>query len=198
MYGHRTVTEALLVQVDPDRIVTWLNSCTSTASASGEGLGEPLEGDAKSWLFRNLRPVTSIFDDPQDLLTAGVLGLLHSMSHRFIAALTERSGLKADSITERILPYNGAFLVYPGGRSDFILGGLEHVFRNHLHEALTSAAEDDTRCVFDPPCDARGGACAVCMYLSEVSCERFNTALSRHFLFGGTSRNVRWQGFWDA
>ncbi len=196
MYGQRTITEALLVEVDTDRIVSWLNRCTSVASGSRSGLGELLGGqNSKAWLFKHLRPVTSAFDDPDDILTRAVLGLLHSMSHRLIRALTERSGLKADSITEKILPYNGAFLIYPGGRSDFILGGLEHVFRNHLDEAFSSA-DEEARCVFDPPCNARGGACAVCMYLSEVSCERFNTALSRHYLFGGTSRGVRWRGFW--
>ncbi|MDP9437563.1 MAG: hypothetical protein M3P49_02275, partial [Actinomycetota bacterium] len=85
--------------------------------------------------------------------------------------------------------------VYADTGSEFVLGGLEDVFRNHFPESLRGM-DEERRCVFDPPCKKDRGSCAVCMHLSENSCERFNTALSRHYLFGGTHEGVRWQAFW--
>lgn len=189
MYGQRSVTEALLFRVDPARVVEWLQR--SDPQLAGDIAVPPA-----AWLYKTLTPVGSIFEEPEDRITAAVLGLLHSMSHRIMLALASHSGLKAESLTEKLLPYNCAFVIYPGGRSEFILGGLEHVFRNYLDECLEEATRE-ARCVFDPPCTNRTGACAVCMYLSEVSCERFNTALSRHYLWGGTSRGVTWSRFWQ-
>lgn len=188
MYGQRVKTEALLFRLDPTQVVRWLHR-------SGV-IGEPGDDSSAAWLFSHLEPVTSIFEEPPDRLTASVLGLVHSFSHRAIRALAVRSGLAAESLAEHILLFNTAFLVYPGARSDFVLGGLEHVFRNFLHECLETMV-DDPRCVFDPPCRQRGGACAVCMFVGEVTCERFNTALARHYLFGGRREGVDWRGYWE-
>lgn len=188
MYGQRVKTEALLFRLDPARVMRWLHR-------SGV-IGEPGDEKPSAWLFSRVEPVTSIFEAPEDRITASVLGLTHSFAHRMIRALAGRSGLKAESLAEHILPFNTAFLIYPGARSEFVLGGLEHVFRNFLHECLEAMAEDP-RCVFDPPCRQRGGACAVCMFVGEVTCERFNSALSRHYLFGGRVAGVDWRGFWE-
>ena len=188
MYGQRTTTEALLFHLDPVRVLEWLQNC---------GIMHGIEAnDPRSWLFSHLKPVQSIFEPPQDLLTKTVLGLIHSFSHRMIRALAGRSGLRAESLSEYLLPYNTAFLIYPGARSEFVLGGLEHIFRTCLDETLHSMIEDP-RCTFDPPCRDRNGACAVCMFVSETTCERFNTSLSRHYLFGGiNSDGTKYTGYW--
>jgi Zn finger protein HypA/HybF involved in hydrogenase expression len=187
MYGQRITTEGLLFSLDPGRVVSWL--------ARSGAIGDPGDRDPRAWLFGRLRPVVSIFEAPPDRLTRSVLGLLHTVSHRVIRALAIRSGLKATSLSEHLLPFNLAFLVYPNARTDFVLGGLEHVFRNYLHDCLGGMAEEH-RCVFDPPCADRDGACAVCTFLAETSCERFNTVLSRHYLFGGRHDGVDWRGYW--
>jgi hypothetical protein len=149
------------------------------------------------------------FNEPDHRLTRAVLGLVHSMAHRFMKALAVRCGLHADSLAEYLFPAGGAFLIYANTRSEFTLGGIEHVFRFDLADALEEL-DADPRCVFDPPCRRSfGGACAACLHTSEVACERFNTALDRNKLFGtlpepaganaaacADPNEVTWRGFW--
>lgn len=188
MYGQRMETEGLLFRLDPARVVSWL---VASGVVDDPGAVDPLR-----WLFGVMRPVRSIFDAPDDRITRAVLGLVHSISHRTLKAVSVRSGLAPESLSEYLMPHNLAFIVYADTRSEFVLGGLEHVFRNSLAESL-EALEENRRCVFDPPCNAHHGACAFCMFLSETSCERFNSALSRHYLFGGEDEATQWQGFWN-
>jgi hypothetical protein len=190
MFGQRSETEALLFRLDPAKVLDWL-------VRSGV-LDGPGDGDPQARLFTLMQPVTSIFKEPADRITAAVLGLVHSAAHRTLKAVAVRSGLSTESLSEYLLPHNLAFLIFADTRGESVLGGLEHVFRNYLSASLENM-DRDRRCVFDPPCRERrgGGACAVCMYLSETSCERFNTALSRWYLFGGDDGSIRWQGFWN-
>ncbi|GAA2818684.1 hypothetical protein [Crossiella cryophila] len=179
MYGRKATTEALLVRIDPRAVISWL---------ADSGVSEdPHVGDtqaAYAWLLRNLPPVSDIFNPPEAPQTAAVLGLVHSMSHRFMKALAVRCGLHIDSLSEYLFPSAAAFLIYANSRNEFTLGGIEHVFRYDLDAALTEL-DADPRCVFDPPCRRSfGGACATCLYTSEVACERFNTELDRNKLFG--------------
>ena len=48
-----------------------------------------------------------------------------------------------DSLAEYLFPSNGAFLIYANTRSEFILGGLEHVFRCHQQAVGVAAAGDE-------------------------------------------------------
>lgn len=189
MYGQRTETEAILFRLDPDRVLRWL-------IRSGV-VDDPGDVNPQAWLFSVLQPVTSIFEPPDHRITAAVLGLVHSVAHRTLKAVAVRSGLATESLSEYLLPHNLAFLIYADTRSEFVLGGLEHVFRNYLAVSLRSM-DEERRCVFDPPCRNDRGACAVCMYLSENSCARFNSALSRWYLFGGEGGGITWQAFWNA
>lgn len=187
MFGQRTETEAILFRIDPVRVVRWL-------VASGL-VDDPGDVDPQAWLFSVLEPVDSIFDPPDHAITRAVLGLVHSVSHRTLRAVALRSGLAEQSLSEYLLPHNLGFLIYADTRSEFVLGGLEHVYRNHLADSLASM-DEERRCVFDPPCRNHSGACAICMHLSENSCERFNSALSRWYLFGGNDEATTWQPFW--
>lgn len=188
MYGQRTETEGILFRLDPGRVLAWL--------VRSRAVDDPGSVDPRAWLFSVLQPVKSIFEPPEHRLTAAVLGLVHSVAHRTLRSVSVRSGLAPESLSEYLLPHNLAFIVYADTRSEFVLGGLEHVFRNHLADSLRKM-DEDRRCVFDPPCRNHRGACAFCMFLSETSCERFNTDLSRWYLFGGGTEGVRWQGFWN-
>ncbi|WP_053733856.1 zinc ribbon domain-containing protein [Nocardia sp. NRRL S-836] len=200
MYGRTMTTEAMLVRIDPQAVVGWLVD-SDVATAPDVHNAE----SAYVWLLRNLPPITDIYNPPDDPLTAAVLGLVHSMSHRFMKALAVRCGLHIDSLAEYLFPTAAAFLVYANARHEFTLGGIEHVFRYDLDAALTEL-DADPRCVFDPPCRRSfGGACAACLYTSEVACERFNTELDRNKLFGTlppladhpiASSEPRWRAFW--
>jgi len=200
MYGVRTETEGLLFQLDPLRIIDWL---------AGNGLiTDPAlttTDQARQWMLQNLEPVTSIFDPPDEPVTRAVVTLVHSASHRMMKSLAARCGLNIDSLAEHLFPLAGAFLIYANKRSQFTLGGLEYVFRRDLSDALTELTAE-TRCLFDPVCRDRETACVACLHVSEISCSRFNSALSRKVLFGGqaslltaaagTFGGRQWTGFW--
>jgi hypothetical protein len=188
MYGQRTTTEALLFRLDPARVVAWL-------VRSGI-IPAPAPTDPQGWIFKTFQPVPGYFEPPADRITQAILELVHSFAHRALKAVSIRSGLAAESLAEYLFPQNLTFLVFADTRSEFILGGLEHVYRNYLAESLRQM-DADRRCVFDPPCTKQGGACAICMHLAETSCERFNRGLSRQYLFGGEREGVQWEGYWN-
>ncbi|MBF9131394.1 hypothetical protein I0C86_20860 [Plantactinospora sp. S1510] len=201
MYGKRGDTEGLLVRIDPLQIVRWL---ADSGLVPDPGITDV--GGARRWLLGVCEPVVDAFNAPDHRITAAVLGLVHSMAHRFMKALAVRCGLHVESLAEYLFPSAGAFLIYANTRSEFTLGGIEHVFRFDLADALEEL-DADPRCVFDPPCRRSfGGACAACLHTSEVACERFNTVLDRNLLFGtlpapaGSAALVAdvlsWRGFW--
>ncbi|MFF8566518.1 hypothetical protein ACF06N_16330 [Streptomyces albidoflavus] len=202
MYGKRTETEGLLVRVKPLEVIRWLVDSGVVPDPEVTD-----ESNAYKWLLRVREPVVDMFNAPEQRITRSVLGLVHSMSHRFMKSIAARCGLNIDSLAEYLFPSALAFLVYANTRSDFTLGGIEHVYRYDLADALSELAADP-RCVFDPPCRRSfGGACAACLHTSEISCERFNTVLDRNLLFGtlpsaddpdpaGASDEITWQAFW--
>jgi hypothetical protein len=177
IYGQKVSTEGLLFRFDPDRVVRWL--------VTSGVVDDPGLLDAQRWLMRVSVPVADLFNPTGHRITDAVLGLVHSASHRAMKALGVASGLHTDSLAEYIFPANAAFLIYANSRSEFVLGGLEHVFRYALDEVLTDL-DAERRCVFDPLCrHAPGGAaCAACLHVSEVACSRFNTVLDRNLLWG--------------
>jgi hypothetical protein len=202
MYGVRTETEGLLFSLDQLRVVQWL-----AESGVVDDPGVTTVEDAQRWLFTVSGPVTDIFNAPENRITKAILGLVHSMAHRTMKALATRCGLNVDSLAEYLFPSNCTFLIYANTRSEFILGGLEHVYRYDLADALTEL-DAESRCVFDPPCrHSFGGACAACLHVSEVACARFNTVLDRNLLFGSLpvtgdpagqpSQEVTWRPYWN-
>jgi hypothetical protein len=208
VYGVRTETEGLLFQLDRMGVIRWLADSQIIADP-----GVTDQDHAQRWLFKILQPVTDIFSAPSDGVTKAVLGLVHSMAHRAMKALAVRCGLNVDSLAEYLFPTNCAFLIYANTRSEFTLGGLEHVFRFDLRDALTEL-DAESRCMFDPPCRRSfGGACAACLYVSEVACARFNTVLNRNLLFGAlpepphpdavdaglfnVSGGLPWRAYWN-
>nr|BFE63994.1 hypothetical protein GCM10020063_085200 [Dactylosporangium thailandense] len=199
MYGIRSDTEGLLFRLDPVEIVRWLSSNGYAPKVMVDS-----EGDAQRWMLSNLEPVTDIFEPPSHGPTAAALTLVHSVAHRMMKSLAARCGLNIDSLAEYLFPLTGSFLIYANTRSQFTLGGLEHVFRYDLSDALTEL-KAETRCLFDPVCRDREAACVACLHVSEISCARFNSALSRNVLFGapqrvtpsGTARGAQWIRFWS-
>jgi hypothetical protein len=199
MYGIRTETEGLMFQLDQLSIIQWLAD-----SGIIEHPGVTATEQAQRWLLTVTGPVTDIFNAPENPITRAVLGLTHSVSHRVMKSLATRCGLNVDSLAEFLFPANMAFLIYANTRSEFTLGGLEHVFRYDLRDALEEL-DAETRCIFDPPCrHSFGGACAACLHVSEVACARFNTVLDRNMLFGSVpppggqpGPGITWRAYWN-
>lgn len=187
MYGQRVESEAILFRLDPEKVLRWL--------VDSGAIDDPGAVNPQAWIFSRTASVGK-FDAPRDPVNAAVLGLVHSVSHRVLTAIASRSGLAPESLSEYLFHRNLTFLIYADTRGSGVLGGLEHVFKNYMGSSLKEM-DEERRCVFDPPCNDDKGSCAICMHLSENSCQRFNADLSRHYLFGGEHGGVVWKPFWN-
>ncbi len=64
---------------------------------------------------------------------------------------------------------------------------------------LNASYEAAQRCIYDPLCKSRGGACHACSYL-RFSCPHFNRTVSRSFLLGGPVNGLPHNivGYWST
>jgi hypothetical protein len=132
-----------------------------------------------------------------------VYGLIHSLSHAAMRAVTRYAGIDRTSVAEYIfLPLLGC-VVYDNS-STFKLGGIATLVRDHLAAFLQNIADESVECLYDPDCADHNGACHGCIHSPEISCRVFNHGLSRAFLLGGhapwadISADTRIIGYWDA
>lgn len=121
---------------------------------------------------------------PADAASGASFGLLHTLSHMLINAAIAQVGFEADSLAEYLFPVASAGVIYASGHQEFTLGGIVSAFHLNMGYWLTSTYEAAQRCMYDPLCTARGGACHACSYL-RFSCSHFNRTVSRSFLIGG-------------
>ncbi len=132
-----------------------------------------------------------------------VFGLIHSISHAAMRAITRYAGIDRTSVAEYIfLPMLG-FVVYDNS-SSFKLGGIATLVRDHLAAFLQNIANEAVECLYDPDCSDHTGACHGCLHSPEISCRTFNHGLSRSFLTGGhtpwadVSLDSQITGFWET
>ena len=178
VYGDLGRTEAMLVRLDPLRVLEWLQRYgfdMPTVHSSAE---------ARTEILRR-----AIVPDPGDAVGMGdvgsaVLTLVHSYAHRFIRQAAVFAGIDRAALSELLIARHLAFYVYAAPRGDFVLGGLQAVFEGELDGLLRAVALDEHRCALDPGCSKAGGACPACLHLGEPSCRCFNRFLSRSTLFG--------------
>lgn len=115
--------------------------------------------------------------------------LLHTLSHQFMHALADTSGVDRDGIGEHIFPADLAFTIYRKGMTPD-LGNISAMWRNSSQAFLMRAIDPrQLRCGSGALCDVRGGACPACIMVSEVSCVASNQLLSRSALQGGSPPN---------
>ena len=176
-YGLMARTEALLVQLDPLRVVQHLKN---------QGFDIPEVADEKDARVEILKlaRIPEIGERDPDLAGTAVTTLLHTYAHRLIRSLASKAGIERDGLSEYLLPHQLSVIVYASSRSEFVLGGLQAVFETALHEVLNVAVFGERRCPLDPGCRETGGACMACIHLGETSCRWFNTYLDRSSLFG--------------
>ena len=131
-----------------------------------------------------------------------VYGLVHSLSHAAMRAMTRYAGIDRTSVAEYIfLPLLGC-VVYDSS-SSFKLGGVATLVRDHLAAFLQNIADESVECLYDPDCSDHTGACHGCLHSPEISCRVFNHGLSRAFLLGGhapwadVSTDTRVAGYWE-
>jgi hypothetical protein len=183
VYGELTLTEALLVRLDPMTVHAWM-------AKRGHNLEKCSNArEAAISVLRSLDPPST--GAPTNSAAKDLTTLVHSYSHAFIKRAAVYAGIERSALSELLLPHAFAFFVYAAAKGDFVLGGLQALFETELHELILGLVEDEHRCALDPGCEENGSACAVCLHLGEPSCRMFNTQLSRTALAGG-------QGYFDV
>lgn len=173
VYGEIVETEALLIRLDPRRVVNWLAS-------KGFAIA-PQTNDVDA----RVAVLQAMASDASGKVGELVTTLIHSYCHRFIRVAAVHTGVERTSLSELLVPHHLAFFVYAAARGDFVLGGLQAVFEGELHRLLGEFVDSEHRCALDPGCGQAGGACMACLHLGEPSCRLFNQSLDRSTLTGG-------------
>ena len=178
IYGDLGETEALLVRLEPMRVLAWLR-------ARGHHLATvQTPTEARIEILR-----LAAVPEPGALVTtpdvgSDLLALVHSYAHRFLRETAVFAGIERAALSELLVPRHLGFYIYAAPRGDFVLGGLQALFEGELDKLLHVVVFDEHRCALDPGCSKSGGACPACLHVGEPSCQCFNRYLDRSLLFG--------------
>jgi hypothetical protein len=188
--------EGIALFLDPAAVIKWLQvqGVTLVGDSSEEQLAT---------LLGLLEPVDRLYDNIWELpVRRLVWGLLHSVSHCALKALSRVAGIEATGLAEYLfVPLLGT-VVY--STATMQLGGVHTVANHRLSEFLDTIREEAERCLYDPDCLHRESACHGCIHVPEIACRAFNHGLARSFLVGGRSPWVpaadqtRTVGFWEV
>ncbi len=189
--------EGIFLALCPGRVIEWLG-------VNGIELPDP-QLPAIARILAALEPIDRdrYYDTIWQLrIRRMVYGLVHSLSHAAMRAMTRYAGVDRTSVAEYIfLPLLGC-VVYDSS-SSFKLGGVATLVRDHLAAFLQNIADESVECLYDPDCSDHTGACHGCLHSPEISCRVFNHGLSRAFLLGGhapwadVSTDTRVAGYWE-
>ncbi len=172
VYGVATETEAVIVSLDPARVVTWLQR---------RGLPLP-EGPAE----RDPRMVVlQLFAEPDMATSASAArNLCHTMAHCMLKALGESQvGFAEASLAEWLAPQALTFAIYASGLQSEVLGTTWTLINDRCLEWLKTSREAASSCENDPMCHhAQPRACERCLYLA-FGCKSFNDGLDREYLY---------------
>jgi len=191
-------TEAIMIQLSPQRVAQWLIENSLAYSSFPE-----TELDSWIWCKRHLRHFAdfrSIMNVPDDLSEAekAVLTLLHSISHTLMKHI-EWSGFDPESVGEYLLPETLSVIIHSNNYNSFTIGGMVTLFEQRLHGWLREAYNASFSCVYDPICRDEGASCVGCLH-RQHNCEGFNRFLSRSILHGGVCSDLMepiQRGYWD-
>ena len=189
--------EGIFMSLNPERVIQWL-------ALHGITLPDPkLPGIARILAALEPNDRDRYYDNIWQLsVRRMVYGLIHSLSHASMRAMTRYAGVDRTSVAEYIfLPLLGC-VVYDSS-SSFKLGGVATLVRDHLAAFLRNITDQSVECLYDPDCSDHTGACHGCLHSPEISCRVFNHGLSRAFLIGGhapwadVSTDTRVTGYWE-
>jgi len=172
--------DALMLKLEPDRVHRWLERNGYAYSLPG-GTDTEL---AKRAYFVQLFDDVSLKQTLPDGQCRMVFTLLHTFSHLIVRQAALLCGLDRTSLSEYLLPRALTTFLYCNHRFGATIGSLTSLFDGALVEWLDTI-RNTYKCVYDPVCRERDGACHACIHLAETSCGYFNLNLGRAFLFGG-------------
>lgn len=203
VYATKLNTEGILFELDRKRIIDWL-LVNKLVDKEKDNLPKNFnETNLKLWFFNQVDPsqITTFeeIDKEQNIITAHVYSLLHTMSHSLLRQAAQLCGLDKNSLSEYIFPNIPGFLIYCSNSQGFEIGALFNLFEAYLDKWLKTTLGSIERCIFDPICVDKDYACAGCIFLNEISCCHFNKDLDRRLLLGwyNKTNNERLYGFWE-
>lgn len=199
VYGAKLDTEGILFEVSQRKIIEWLYANKIITEEQLPDLDD--EVSVKKWFAEYVHSdVISMFGeiDENEKITKHVFALLHSMSHAFMNAAGELSGLSSNSLTEIILVETASIFIYAQTSQGIPLGALSGMAETNYAYFLRKAFEESKNCVFDPICTERDQtACSACLIIPEISCNHFNAELGRKYLYSIDGADAPTIGFWE-
>lgn len=164
MFGSENKSDAMLVQLSPQRLLSTVGIQESDPSRSRAELARVvLAGGAASE-------------------TINVI--VHTFAHAIIKASSTWSGLDANSLSEYLFPAAGAFAIYEIVGAGISMGGIHRMVERNLPSMVDEFLGIVNSCMYDPTCIDRRGACFACVHAAEISCQEFNQRLDRRALIG--------------
>jgi len=195
IYGDRSPSEAIVLEMDRKKIIQWLLNNGSLTEPNAPNLDD--ETELKRWFLENVDPreTQNPFTPINDQLTEEIYRLVHSTSHTLMSTASKQCGLDNDSISELILPNVPAIVLYAKSMEHFALGGMFTLFKTRINEWVGDAKTYAENCIYDPACRSSegGAACHACMHVAEFTCEYYNQALDRNLLIGTETTDPFWE-----
>ena len=199
VYGVKLDTEGILFEISQRKIVEWLYENNIISEEQLPDLDDDIS--VKKWFAQYVHSdVISMFGeiDDSEKITKNVFALLHSMSHAFMNAAGELSGLSGNSLTEIILVETASIFIYAQTSQGIPLGALSGMAESNYAYFLKKAFDEAKNCVFDPICTERDDtACSACLIIPEISCNHFNAELGRKYLYSIDGVDNPTVGFWE-
>lgn len=170
VYGTATTTEALIVTLSAQRIISWL--------IANDHLAGPVPSSEREARIQLLR----LHADEDPAADQASL-LVHSFSHAMLRGMgSGLAGFDESGLSEWVVPETATFAIYAASYQSFTLGALWTVLHHQAHELLDSAEERARSCDNDPLCHHREPqACERCLYVT-FGCNQWNNGLSRRVL----------------
>ena len=199
VYGAKLDTEGILFEISQRKIVEWLYENNIISEEQLPDLDDDVS--VKKWFAQYVHSdVISMFGeiDDSEKITKNVFALLHSMSHAFMNAAGELSGLSSNSLTEIILVETASIFIYAQTSQGIPLGALSGMAESNYAYFLKKAFDETKNCVFDPICtELDDTACSECLIIPEISCNHFNAELGRKYLYSIDGVDNPTVGFWE-
>lgn len=198
VYGAKLNTEGVLFEISQRKIIEWLYENRIIREEQLPDLEDDIS--VKKWFAEYVHSdVISMFGDidEQEEITKHVFALLHSMSHSFIKAAGELSGLSSNSLTEIIIVETASIFIYAQTSQGIPLGALSGMAESNYVFLLQKVYAESRNCIFDPICSERDStACSACLIIPEISCNHFNAELGRKYIYSIDTANTPTIGFW--